>query len=571
MLREYQSQLSVGAVQDASFLRRPDAVVPLVSLSFGPRAESDTSEGLLARAWYCRVDNAAGKVYLARARDVGPGWEDEEEWFSFAGAPIDEIDLSPDQNGRFMAVAERAGNLWIYYFKPIAGAFVFEDFGAGRSPRCILDDPINPSRSDILVFYVASGTIRIRTQSDLYAVPVDTAHPMTSNQAIEKIIRDGSLRLHVWISERDPVTGRYSLDPLSSLLYPYYAEDEALDVTLEGVSGELKLLVIPWVAAAEALDLSVAAMAGSLLLAVQDESVGPDEMNVASQMEGIDVYLFVISYAATTEELDVSHAPISGVLELKVILYTATTESLDLTLTPVSGTLQGDGAPVSSALIAHHDAQALSGYANDDQMLTFPDESGNGNSMSHYRNFATLYKAAGINGYPAVYFGTSTMKYASAFMSAETEGEIFVVLANAANGAYGLWRYSQSDYNAHHLYSNTIYETWGRATRVTVGAIPGGKVITNPHLYNVASKSGEYTVRYDGTQLYTTATNTPAFLPQTSTGDAQYPQFGQSGAGTSDNGYGWAGYVGEILVYDRVLTTTERAEVESYLNAKWGL
>lgn len=40
--------------------------------------------------------------------------------------------------------------------------------------------------------------------------------------------------------------------------------------------------------------------------------------------------------------------------------------------------------------------------------------------------------------------------------------------------------------------------------------------------------------------------------------------------GPSPSGPSWAGYLGEVLVYNRSITTTERQQIEGYLSWKWG-
>ncbi len=571
MLRERQADFSTGSVLETSFLRRPDAVVPLTAFTFGPRAKGDPSEGLLIRGWYARADNAAGKVYLAGAREEPRlGWQPEVELFSFAGDAIDELDVTTDQNGNFVVVAERAGHVWIYYFKPLAGAYVFEDFGVGRNPRCILDDPRHPDFSDILVFYVRAGEIQVRTQSDLYATEASTGELLTDNQYIEGTIRDRSLRLHLVISEHDPITGQYAINRLTSLLYPYYPEPESIDVAHVSLAGTLSLLVRTYDAEVELLGISHGSVLGELLDVTRDESA-IESMDVGvPSIDSITLFDLVIPYAAATEELTLAHASLSGTLDLLTIIYAATTESVNLTHGSISGTLT-PSLPVTNGLVAWHDAQAITGNVEGDALMAWADGSGSSNPLSSVGTTNPLYRdgahADHINGHPCVRIvadATCYLQYASYILSGASAGEIFAVLKNDADpaasaGRSGLWAFSQSNFDVHHPYTDgKIYEAFGRASRVDCGN--PAPSLAAMHVYNVLSRSGEWTVNLNGAQLYTTATNTVSFLSS-----GIFPRIGRS----QGSSYNYAGLIGEVLVFNRALTAQERTEVYNYLAAKW--
>lgn len=571
-LREYQADFSSGTLDLADITVRPDGVVPLIAITFGPTAQGDTSKGLLYKAWYARADNTAGKVYLGEAHnEARDGWKDETELFSFAGDPITELDITTDQNGNFVVVAERSGHVWIYYYKPLVAAFVFEDFGAGRTPRCCLDDPRHSSRSDILVFYVAGSALMVRTQSDLYTVEVNTGQAMSANQYVEKIIRDDALQLHIIISRRDPAVGQYTISRLSSLLYPYYAEDEGLETSHAPISGLLDLIVIPWEAALAQLDLGHIPTSATLVLASHVESVGPDEIGLGAAVEGVSVYLFVIPEAGTDGEVDLTHDAVSGTLYEAIIGYTAADGSVDLTHDAVSGSLIGQ-LPVTTGLVAHHDAQAVTA-AEGDTPGTWADESGNGHTLDDSASpaqpiFRDGAHTASINGHPCFEFPdgtTSFFQYISDYLlSGESAAEIFAVLKNAADpqasaGKTGIWTFSASDYDSHHPYtSGVVYEAWGTTTRKTAGNPTPS--LAAMHLYGVQSAAGSYVVRVNGSDLYTTASNTVSF----------YSSGGFGGqVGKSKTSYVFVGWFGEIIIYNRILSTAERAAVESYLAGRW--
>ncbi len=152
-----------------SLVRRPDAIAfdYLTAFTSGPVALSDTSEGLVDWVWKARATENA--VYLARANEAGTGWETETLLFGYSGLPILELDLAFEQTGRPVIVAQRATRVWIRYFNSLLAADVFEDFGDGRTPRAVLDNPFDVIESDVLVFYVdpVDGLV-YRQQRDRY-------------------------------------------------------------------------------------------------------------------------------------------------------------------------------------------------------------------------------------------------------------------------------------------------------------------------------------------------------------------------------------------------------------------
>lgn len=340
--REYEAQFEDGTTEGTSFERRPDAVSRsyLQALAPGPRALNDPSEGLLVKGWYCRADNVAGKVYITPALDnVSLGWGTEVELFSFTGADIDEISLAFDQNGAPLIVAERAGNVWIRYFKPVAGDFVFEDFGVGTTPRVILDDPQNPTDSDLLVFYARAGELRIREQSDLYVSEISPGNALTADQYIEGVVRDGQYRVHVIVSTRATGPGTYSLDRISSALYPVYAVPEGVLARNRSVSGTVEVILIIYEADAESLDVANAAVSGTVQAVNWAEGI-LDEAQISSSVDAIELIVETILYEPDEESLDLSNASVSGTIVVAAIHYdNQPPESLDLANSSISGTI----------------------------------------------------------------------------------------------------------------------------------------------------------------------------------------------------------------------------------------
>lgn len=242
-----------------SLVRRPDAISMSyqVAHTLGPVARSDATGGLVARVWKVRHEAApgGGRVMLAMATDANDGYEPEVELFTYLGEPIVELDCAFDQSGAPIVVAERAGRLWIYWYDPFAAAQVFEDFGPGRTPRCLLDDPEDVQDSDVVIAYVsdADNMVMYRMQRDRYAVAYATpvvgdavltaelTLPPIANIAVEDVVLGEGRRLVITCSLHEGA--RYRLLFLATTLYPVrdtdsYAAASAL------TDGELRVVIL---------------------------------------------------------------------------------------------------------------------------------------------------------------------------------------------------------------------------------------------------------------------------------------------------------------------------------------
>lgn len=168
-----------------------------------------------------------------------------------------------------------------------------------------------------------------------------------------------------------------------------------------------------------------------------------------------------------------------------------------------------------------------------------------------------------VNGLPGVYFQTDDALQITNFASGFTAGEVFIVVklnADPAGSSHdsGFWKFT-SDTTPHVLpfTDGNFYDGWGSTARKSTGN-PSAS-FTSPRLYNVRSASGAWSSHVDGTQHYTTATNTVGF-----------------GSGTHYIG-GWGaayfmqGYVMEMIMTDSVLSTGDRASVKSYIATKYAL
>ena len=102
-----------------------------------------------------------------------------------------------------------------------------------------------------------------------------------------------------------------------------------------------------------------------------------------------------------------------------------------------------------------------------------------------------------------------------------------------------------------------IYDDFGTNSRkTTVNPTPA---LTSWRLYEVRSASAAWSNHLDGTQLFSTGTNT--------VGWSTSPYIGF----TATNSKRLNGIIAEVIFYSRVLNSTEISKIKSYITAKYGL
>lgn len=177
-VKEYRNQFAANApiLEDGvSIDRRTDAISLdyLTCFTLGPIQLADFSAGPIDRPW--RIRAVGNVVYSARLNAARSGFDPEVELFRFAGVPPTEIDAAFDQAARILVCMERAtgpGNtpeLWVYFYDPLIPGYTLKLFGQGRTPRAVLDDAVDSSNADILVFYLNDNVgMCYRVQRDRY-------------------------------------------------------------------------------------------------------------------------------------------------------------------------------------------------------------------------------------------------------------------------------------------------------------------------------------------------------------------------------------------------------------------
>lgn len=166
--------------------------------------------------------------------------------------------------------------------------------------------------------------------------------------------------------------------------------------------------------------------------------------------------------------------------------------------------------------------------------------------------------AAGINGVQAVNFGGATTMTKSSFSGPGGGGEIFIVRRNAAAGAQvGLWTFGSDATGDLHPNNDTItYDGWGSTVRKSTVAMP--VIETTANLYNVRSSPGVWIQSENDVVTFATGTNTVGWAAT-------------AALGLSAGGQRLTGWIGEVLMYNHILSSVVRGKVTTYLRTKWGV
>lgn len=171
------------------------------------------------------------------------------------------------------------------------------------------------------------------------------------------------------------------------------------------------------------------------------------------------------------------------------------------------------------------------------------------------------FKTNVINGLGAALFGGAD-HMADVDPSALTAAHWFIVIKNTlATTATTPWKLGTSASADHYglTADNKIYCGVFSTTRRDCGD-PAAD-LTGWRVLEAISTSSEYTVNLDGTQLFTSGTNTVGSPSNCALGANS-----TTGSGAWNNGH-----IAGIYIFSAKLGTTDRNLMVTYLNARWGL
>lgn len=217
------------------------------------------------------------------------------------------------------------------------------------------------------------------------------------------------------------------------------------------------------------------------------------------------------------------------------------------------------------------------GVTSTPKITTWLDQSG---ASNHPNNLASapnlITSGSGMANFNPVadFNGSHYLEWTSSIVSGYTEGEIFIV-PKRVSGAGALWDFSQNDPNDEHYVWNTgrIYESWGISQRGHFhpanggagGDNYGGLTVQGPsvnvnkyNIYQVSSKTNEHRVYFNNKVYIEDNTVATDFAT-----DQNY--LGRKRV------YNFIGDIPEVVMFNSVLSPTDKHKVNSYLALKYGI
>lgn len=197
------------------------------------------------------------------------------------------------------------------------------------------------------------------------------------------------------------------------------------------------------------------------------------------------------------------------------------------------------------------------------------DISGNNNHavMVTAGNRPTI-ETVGINGLRGIRHAAGDYLDLPNVFSGLTVAEVFLVAKRDVDppteaNLSGLWDFGTDTQNtALPWIDSNVYDDFGTTIRKNPGN-PAAS-LASPFLYNVVTAAGEWTARVNGTQLYTTSTNTVGFNTA--------PRFGGSGmTGSGPAVYAFGGYWHELIVFSKKLTAPQRTALNADIATRYGI
>jgi len=207
------------------------------------------------------------------------------------------------------------------------------------------------------------------------------------------------------------------------------------------------------------------------------------------------------------------------------------------------------------------------GLSDDSPVDEWLDESGAGNDFVAILTSRPTFKTTGpllINSLPVVSFDgiDDLLNNNSLDTSAWTGATMFIVGRGNADPAVaasksGHWKFNSYDANAHFPFvDGVVYENIFTTIRKTIGDLT--TAIDQPTIYTIVSQDGDYRVRLNRVEVFSTTTNT--FVGQN----------GGNLLGGSESFF-YNGVIGEVVLIEGVLTDSDIIIMEAILATKWNL
>ena len=242
-------------------------------------------------------------------------------------------------------------------------------------------------------------------------------------------------------------------------------------------------------------------------------------------------------------------------IDTNEVLATNTNANYSGSWTLVNGT--GDPITSSTTIIPNGSISGITttSTANTDFVSAWADQSGNSRNVSPI-DASPTYNSSVINSKPAIDFSSTALSGPIGFNFAN-DNTLFIV------------------FKARNVTAGAL---WGQGDGEFIAALTGGYTqISNYNVEGVVTSNTSSSVNI--TYLFASRNSSHNFiiyLNGNQTGSASYNSF--TGVSTSqiigadaNVDYSYDGYISEIIVYNRAVTTPERQQVEAYLNTKYAI
>jgi hypothetical protein len=158
--------------------------------------------------------------------------------------------------------------------------------------------------------------------------------------------------------------------------------------------------------------------------------------------------------------------------------------------------------------------------------------------------------------------GGTCLSSAPFFTGSQSAEVMAVVKSNTSsiNYAWANFEWSTTNASVHFTYGGTWYESWGQNARPPNDVGLPLSAYTNYNILNVVADPSAWTTRIAGSTYHSPRTVTIAWA-------TDFSLFARD----SSCAFVWAGDIGEILIWDHVLSTLERSQAYTYLQTRWSV
>jgi hypothetical protein len=172
-----------------------------------------------------------------------------------------------------------------------------------------------------------------------------------------------------------------------------------------------------------------------------------------------------------------------------------------------------------------------------------------------------LFATNGLNSQPGVRFGSGTYFNLPAVLSNATSGEVFVALKSATNSPstnQGLWQFNTNAPTWFPATNGAVQDAFGSSlARASLAPLPD---LTIPCMYDAAADTNLWRSRINGPVKQLLTTNTVSF--------GGTSLLGRSTQGAAEP---FAGVIGQLIVFNRVLSLDEQKTVRNALAQEFGI